>query len=68
MLDAHETQSLAHAAVTPGDLVCLEADPHYYYSVILVRDDRCWVRNLESGMDAITSARQCRRVGHETQF
>jgi hypothetical protein len=33
--------------------------------VILVRDDRCWLRNLETGMDTLVNRRLCRRIGRE---
>jgi hypothetical protein len=65
MLDASETTAIRHTPICDGDLVSLDDGVRELYSVILVRDDRCWLRNLETGMDHLVSRRACRRIGHE---
>ena len=66
MLEATEFGALKHVPIRDGDLVRLGDDgDHELYSVILVRDDRCWLRNLRTELDTLASARMCRRIGHE---
>jgi hypothetical protein len=65
MLDANEMTAFRHTQVCDGDLVTLTDDIGELYSVILVRDDRCWLRNLETGMDTLANRRLCRRIGRE---
>ncbi|MEI9965977.1 MAG: hypothetical protein WDM92_16400 [Caulobacteraceae bacterium] len=60
-----ETQPMAHVAIHAGDLVAADGDPQRLFSVILVRDDRCWVRDLQTGLDGLASVSRCRRIGHE---
>jgi len=66
MLDANEMMAFRHAPVCDGDLVSLDEGVQELFSVILVRDDRCWLRNLETGLDTLVNRRMCRRIGHET--
>lgn len=65
MLDVDDATALRHTPIVDGDLVSLDEGIRELYSVILVRDDRCWLRNLETGMDHIVSRRMCRRIGRE---
>jgi hypothetical protein len=65
MLEASEYEALRHVPIRDGDLVCLDRVSHELYSVIIVRDDRCWLRNLDTGLDTLSSVRRCRRIGHE---
>ena len=48
MLEAGETGALRHVPIRDGDLVCLSGEPAELYSVILVREGRCWLRNLQT--------------------
>jgi hypothetical protein len=66
MLEASETGAARHLPIRDGDLVCLEADPRELYSVILVREGRCWLRNLQSELDTVLSIHRCRRIGRES--
>jgi len=68
MLEASDFAALRHVPIKDGDLVCLDRNVHELYSVIIVRDDRCWLRNLETGLDTLSSVRNCRRIGHEAEF
>ena len=65
MLDVNEALAPRHTPICDGDLVSLDEGVRELYSVILVRDDRCWLRNLETGMDTLVNRRICRRIGHE---
>ncbi len=65
MLEAGDSEALRHVPVRDGDLVALDGDAHELYAVVLVRENRCWLRNLQTGMDALSSVAACRRVGRE---
>jgi hypothetical protein len=65
MLDVNEMMTYRHTPICDGDLVSLDEGIAQLYSVILVRDDRCWLRNLETGMDTLANRRLCRRIGRE---
>lgn len=65
MLDANEYTAARHTPICDGDLVSLDEGIGELYSVILVRDDRCWLRNLETGLDTLANRRLCRRIGRE---
>ena len=65
MLDANEMTAFRHTPICDGDLVSLDDGLRDLYSVILVRDDRCWLRNLENGMDTLVNRSLCRRIGRE---
>lgn len=66
MLEASGTVALRHLPIRDGDLVCMENDAHELYSVILVREGRCWLRNLQTELDTVSSIASCRRVGRES--
>ena len=65
MLEASDTSALRHVPIRDGDLVCLSADHSALYSVILVREGRCWLRNLQTELDTLTGLDQIRRIGRE---
>ncbi len=68
MLEANEYAALRHVPIKDGDLVSLDQESRELYSVIIVRDDRCWLRNLDTGLDTLSSVRKCRRIGHEAEY
>jgi hypothetical protein len=65
MLDINEMTAFRHAPIHDGDLVSLDEGIDQLYSVILVRDDRCWLRNLQTGLDTLANRNLCRRIGRE---
>ena len=65
MLEASDTDGLRHVPIRDGDLVCLSADHSELFSVILVREGRCWLRNLQTELDTLTGLDQVRRIGRE---
>ncbi len=67
MIEASDYEALRHVPIRDGDLVSLHGHPSELYSVILVREGRCWLRNLSTEMDTLTSLALCSRVGHEAQ-
>jgi len=66
MLEASDTGALRHVPIRDGDLVCLSGEPTELYSVILVREGRCWLRNLQTEMDTLTGLHSVRRIGRES--
>ena len=66
MLEFSDAGALRHVPIRDGDLVCTKVDCAELYSVILVRDGRCWLRNLQTEMDTVSSLRDLRRIGHES--
>ena len=65
MLEASDYEALKHVPIRDGDLVSLHGHPSELYSVMLVRDGRCWLRNLGTEIDTLSSLSLCRRLGHE---
>ena len=68
MFYTDEVGPVGHVAVHEGDLVRLDGDQPSDYVVMRVQGGRCWVRNLQSGMDTLSSLKLCRRIGHESYF
>ena len=66
MLEASDTGILRHVPIRDGDLVCLQGDISELYSVILVREGRCWLRNLQTEMDTLTGLDTVRRIGRDS--
>ena len=66
MLEASDAGTLRHVPIRDGDLVCLSGDTSELYSVILVREGRCWLRNLQTEMDTVSSLDTVRRIGRES--
>ena len=67
MIEASDYEALRHVPIRDGDLVSLHGHPSELFSVILVREGRCWLRNLSTEMDTLTSLALCSRVGHEAR-
>jgi hypothetical protein len=44
----------------PGDLVRTGPNYHPHFTVIAVSGDKVWVRNVETGVDALTDVTRCR--------
>ena len=65
MLEASEYEGLRHVPIRDGDLVCLSDSRNDLYTVILVREGRCWLRNLQTELDTLVSIKLCQRIGHE---
>ena len=65
MLEASDTGALRHVPIRDGDLVCLAGDTSELFSVILVREGRCWLRNLQTELDTVSSLDSVRRIGRE---
>jgi hypothetical protein len=64
MFEPNGIEPLVHVAIRPGDLVASARGPQEaLFSVVLVCDDRCWVRDLQTGLDAILNVHACRRIG-----
>ena len=66
MLEASDIGALRHVPIRDGDLVCRSTDAAELYSVILVRDGRCWLRNLQTEMDTVSGIDTVRRIGRES--
>ena len=66
MLEASDTGTLRHVPIRDGDLVCRSGDINELYSVILVREGRCWLRNLQTELDTVSSLDSVRRIGRES--
>ncbi len=45
-----------------GDLVRTGPNLHPHYEVIAVNGDKAWVRNVQSGLDGLTSVNRCRKI------
>ena len=45
-----------------GDLVRTGPNLYPHYSVIAVNGDKAWVRNVQSGLDGLTSVNRCRKI------
>ena len=67
MLNPDDTSFVAFDDVQVGDLVRTGANLYPHYAVIAVYDDMCWVRDVQTGMDALTPARICHRIGAEAK-
>ena len=45
-----------------GDLVRTGPNLFPHYEVIAVHGDKAWVRNVQTGLDGLTSVNRCRRI------
>ena len=45
-----------------GDLVRTGPNLFPHYEVIAVHGDKAWVRNVQSGLDGLTSVNRCRKI------
>ena len=65
MLEANGSEAFRRPPIRDGDLVCVGSESQELYSVIIVRDGRCWLRNLETGMDTLAGLTDCHRLAYE---
>ena len=63
MLSRDDANFQSFDQVRVGDLVRTGANLYPHYAVIAVYEDMCWVRDIQSGMDGLTPARICHRIG-----
>ncbi len=45
-----------------GDLVRTGPNLYPHYTVIAVNGDKAWVRNVQNGLDGVTSISRCRKI------
>jgi hypothetical protein len=45
-----------------GDLVRTGPNLYPHFEVIAVNGDKAWVRNVQSGLDGLTSVNRCRKI------
>ncbi len=48
--------------IRPGDLVRTSENLYPHFSVIAVYGDKAWVRNVETGVDGLTTVARCRKI------
>lgn len=56
----HERDYEEH--IQAGDLVRTGPNLFPHYTVVAVDGDKAWLRNIQSGMDAIANLNRCRRI------
>jgi hypothetical protein len=56
----HEREHDEEIAV--GDLVRTGPNLHPHHRVIAVQGEKAWIRNEQSGLDAVTAINRCRKV------
>lgn len=49
-------------SIAVGDLVRTGPNHHPHFAVIAVNGDKAWVRNAETGQDALAPLKRCRKV------
>ena len=49
-----------------GDLVRTGPNLYPHYTVIAVNGDKAWVRNVQNGLDGVTSISRCRKIPAES--
>ena len=49
-----------------GDLVRTGPNLSPHYTVIAVNGDKAWVRNVQNGLDGVTSISRCRKIQAES--
>jgi hypothetical protein len=45
-----------------GDLVRTGPNLFPHYEIIAVHGDKAWVRNVQTGLDGLTSVNRCRKI------
>ena len=45
-----------------GDLVRTGPNLYPHYEVIALNGDKAWVRNVQNGLDGVTSISRCRKI------
>ena len=48
--------------IRPGDLVRTSQNLYPHFNVIAVSGDKAWLRNIETGLDGLTTLSRCRKV------
>lgn len=48
--------------IQAGDLVRTGPNLHPHFTVVAVNGDKAWLRNVQSGADALTELSRCRRI------
>lgn len=51
-----------HEEIHPGDLVRTGDNFHPHYEVLAVHGDKAWVKNVQTGADALALLSRCRKV------
>lgn len=67
MLKPDDANFHAFDDIKVGDLVRTGANLYPHYAVIAVHQDMCWVRDVHTGMDGLTPARICHRIGTQAE-
>ena len=55
----------AHQPIRPGDICRHGANAFPRYRVIHVQDGKAWLRDVDTGADAVVDITACRQVSHE---
>ncbi len=56
------TPDTADEEIAPGDLVRTGPNSHPYFAVVAVHGDTAWLRNVQSGQNALTPLARCRKL------
>lgn len=48
--------------IAAGDFVRTGPNLYPHYEVIAVHGDKAWVRNVQNGLDGVTSINRCRKI------
>ena len=48
--------------IAAGDLIGTGPNLHPHHRVIAVHGDKVWIRNVQSGLDAVTTINRCRKI------
>ena len=51
-----------HEDIVVGDLVRTGPNLYPHFTVVAVSDDTAWVKNVETGAQALTALNRCRRI------
>jgi hypothetical protein len=49
-------------SIAVGDLVRTGPNHHPHFAVVAINGDKAWVRNVQSGQDALAPLKRCRKV------
>lgn len=56
---AHQCQG---EGLIPGDMIRTGENLHPHYHLVAVNGDTAWVRNIDTGAQALTALNRCRRI------
>lgn len=56
----HEREYEEHIA--PGDLVRTGPNLFPHFTVVAIDGDKAWLRNVQTGMDALAALNRCRKI------